>query len=163
MPLGHEELSEIIDEVYDKIRKEIMFANRLDNLEAVFAKYGYGYESNTYNKLGKILVIGDAQISKNHAIELAKDFDIDVDRLELVLGYDKAKKFNFHKLRHNTNYSNILIGPIAHKTKGVGKSNSIINKLENPSEGYLTTIRLLNSSRELCINKETLKKALSTL
>lgn len=163
MLLGVEELFDVIDEITDRIRKEIMLANRTGELETVLSKYNYSFEEDLIDEEGKILIIGESQVSKCIIEEVANECNVDVSRLEMVLGYEKAKRFNIDKLKNNTNYSFVLVGPMPHNTRGVSGHTSTISRLENPSEGFPMTRRLMNASNSLCINKESLRNALSTI
>lgn len=112
---------------------------------------------------GRILVIGDSSFKKTDLINLFEEHGFHKDEIEIEDNYKRVSKYNFHNLRNNYSYRAVFVGPIPHKTKGLEGGRSIIAKMENPSNCYPKTIRLLNESGDLKINKNTVTKAILRL
>lgn len=104
---------------------------------------------------GKIIIFGDSQIGESEIFGILKKYNIPKDRIDLQLGYNNAKSYEFKWLQYNPNYRLILIGPIPHSVESKGDSTSIITALEN-SEGYPKVIRM-NDGHGLKITKSGLK------
>ena len=88
-----------------------------------------------------------------------KSYGLSKDRVELVLDYNEAEKYQYKKMHYNPNYRLVLFGPVPHSTKGNSGSSSILSEMEN-EEGYPKVVRLTNSHNKLKITKTNLKKAL---
>jgi uncharacterized FAD-dependent dehydrogenase len=156
--LGFEELEELIEEIQEKIKRDIFLYNRTDELDDYLEKIGFlEKEEREYERDAKVLIVGDSQVSKNNILKLAKKYKIDPDYIEFELGYDKKKHFNLVKLEYNTNYRCILFGPIPHSTGGKGDYSSIIAKMEYQKDKYPPVYRLENHN-ELKITKSNLEK-----
>ena len=119
------DLLEILEKIYTKLIKELTDAYHNGNLDEILKKYGledevehFYYDANN----SKIIVIGDSRINKNEMEIIAKKNGIDPRRIEFVLEFDKITNYNFEKFKYNLSYSDILIGPIPHKVKGLDES-----------------------------------------
>ena len=60
-------------------------------------------------------------------IGILKSLGIEESRVEFVLDYEGAKRYNFDRLR-NSEYRVILAGPMPHSIKGKGDYSSMIEK-----------------------------------
>ena len=80
----------------------------------------------------KIIIIGQKAghktASLTHGAEL---IGISADSLELHLEYEDGKNMDFEKYRDNPDYAAILLGPMPHKGKGIGKYNSVADMLQH--------------------------------
>lgn len=56
--------------------------------------------------------------------------------LELALGYDELKHFNFAKLRNSFTYRAVLVGPMPHSTPGKRDASSAMAELEAHPDAY---------------------------
>ena len=164
--MSNDELYDLIDEVQNKIPGIIFRANRVGNLDDLLLAMGLEdlcqkqsfYE--TY-KDGKIVVIGQSEISKDILLKVAKKLKIDESRFEFNLEYDDAIHYQYEKLRYNPNYRVVMFGPVPHKTTGTIHNESAIAELEN-HDGYPRVIRL-KSSDSLKITKTSFKNSLLDL
>lgn len=158
------ELFPLIDEICDRIKREIIDANRVGELEEVLKKYEIEKEEYYFcePRIAKILVIGQTQTSivdLKRVIKKFKNFGIDEDRFEFVLNYEDSKNYPMESLRYNQKYSDIFIGPIPHKTNGMGDCSSILAKIKkNPGEYPKMTE--LKDSNGLKITKNSFEEAL---
>ncbi len=156
------DLMEIFNKVYQKILKEFTIAYQEKSIEQFLKKYGlddisdeyFYYESNS-----KILVIGDSQVNCDILMRVAKHYGISESQIEFILDYDKLKHYNFEKLKCNTRYSDILVGPIAHKVKGIENCSSFLAMVEANPKDYPKVIRL-NNSNGLKITKTSFQEGL---
>ena len=117
--------------------------------------YFYSY------KEGKIVVIGDSSVKKEHLIAIIKKVELDPDRFEFNLEYDAGKTYNYNKLKYNSNYRLVIFGAMPHKTKGTGKCSSVIENIRE-SDGY-PRVEKLWSNNELKLTKSNFKEKLIEL
>lgn len=153
------ELADILENIYQKISREITEAYFNDEIDIILEKYGLNnkisysyYDRNN----AKILVVGDSAIGKDLLLRIAKKFGITEKQIELQLDYEKLTNYNFSKLQNSMTYSDVLVGPIPHK---VGGLDNFISKAESNPEEYPKLIKL-EGSNEYKITKNTFTKAL---
>ena len=157
---------EQLEVLTDKILERVYRANRTGELESMLEAWGMSdllepeAVLQTF-KDGKILIIGESAISEEIITMVAGKAGIDRSRLELYLGYDEAKTFNYKKLQYNSNYRVIIFGHIPHKTVGTADSSSVIAELEK-RDMYPRVIRpgLVDG---LKITKSSIKKVFEDL
>ena len=162
--LSDEELFPLIDEICEKIKKEIIAANRIGDIDSVLSKYDVEKEEHYFcePKIAKILVIGQSDVNivdLKRVVRKYKSLGIDEDRFEFVLEYDDAKNYPMESLRYNQKYSDIFFGPISHKTSGMGDCSSIIAKIKNNPAEY-PKMTELKDSNGLKITKHSFEQAL---
>lgn len=169
MDIHSELILDIIAEASTRLHKEIRDAykeNRLENyLMSIDMQDLLPQESdpNEFKHFcdGIILIVGDSNIDANNIYGCAKSLGFSKDRLELCLGYEKAKSFNYKKLEYNAKYYAVLVGPMPHSTLEKGDSSSVITMMES-SKGYPKVIRLIANSK-LKITNNNFKAALEKL
>lgn len=163
MPLGYDELEPIINEVLEKVKTEIIHANRMGTLDLALDRFGVGVtlpEIETRQKTGNtILVLGEQRISKNDLNKLYKIFKVRPKNFEFV-EYDDVTNFSFGKLIGNKKYSDIFVGPVPHKAMNIGATSGVIEYLQASKEIPAKISILRDNSGELKISKKTFKKAL---
>ena len=163
MPLEYDELEEIIEKTLEKVRIEIMNANRMGTLDLVLSKYGMETASpitSTRQKSGDtILVLGNLNISKEDLNNLFRRYKVSSKNFEFV-EYDDVTNYNFVKLIANTAYTDIFVGPVPHKAAGIGNASSVIAYLQNSDEIPAKVTVLKDKAGDLKINKKTFKQAL---
>ena len=93
-------------------------------------------------------------IAKNDMEYIAKHNGIDPKRLEFVIDFSKYTNYDFSKFKYNMLYSDILIGPIPHKVKGLDESASFLAMVKNNPESFPNVIEL-RSANELKITKQS--------
>ena len=80
----------------------------------------------------KIVIIGQKAGHKTDSfIRGAELIGLSGESLELHLDYYDGKKLDFEKYRDNPDYAAILLGPMPHKGKGIGKYNSVADMLQH--------------------------------
>lgn len=161
---GNKELGAIIEEIHEKIEAEITLANRTGELEAVLEKYGYYENEDSIDlkyidlKRAKVLLVADNRVKIPVLHGIMKRYDLGKKNLEFV-DYAEAKSFNWSKLNGSTEYTDIFIGAMPHKVKGLQGSSSIIAKIEENPHNY-PKLHKLTSGEELKISKTNFEKAL---
>lgn len=153
------DLIQLRESVFQKITKELTNAYFNGTIDDFLEKYdlkeentdeSFYYDSNN----AKIIVIGDSRISKSDMEVLAKHNGINPRRIEFVLDYEKLTNFNFERFRNNMKYSDILVGPIPHKVKGLDAASSFLNMVNNQPDCFPRAIALRDAN-ELKITKQS--------
>lgn len=160
--IGYEELEEVIE----KITEKITLANRLNELEDLLTSWGCEdliSKTSTYEteKNGKIVVIGATEVNKNDLNGIIKKLGIDKGRFEFCLDYNKAKTYQYKKLRYNPNYRVVIFGAVPHSSIGKNDSSSVIEEMKN-QEGY-PRVEVLRSNNIVKITKSNFKDTLEKL
>lgn len=151
------DLAKILEKVYSKIAKEITDAYYNDEIDFILTKYDLNDEiSYSYYDFNnaKILVIGNSMISKDIMVSIAKKYGIKESRLEFELDYNRLHNYNFKNLRNNMLYSDVLVGPLPHKVKGIENYSSFLAMAEANPEEFPKIIRL-EGTNELKITKQS--------
>ncbi len=167
MALGIEELEPIVDEVLERVRRDLLIANRTDTLDEYLKKLGFGdllrydYTESISYPNGMIVVLGESKASKKHLIGVGQACGLDEGRFEFCLSYEDMKSYPYQKLQYNAKYRVVLVGPIPHSTCSKGDFSSVITMMEK-TPGYPRIVRL-SCNGELKITKSCFKKILSDL
>lgn len=145
-----------------KVFEIISILNRTGQLDSLLNMLGIVNNDSTslLNRRGKIVIVGDSEVSKQQLEGIAKECGIEKSRLEFCLDYFEAKRFNFRKLQYNENYCAVLAGPMPHSTWGKDEFSSSLVALEK-LEGYPPVARL--GSNCLKITKSNFKSILLDL
>lgn len=155
--MNNMDLVQLLEKIYQKLIKEVTEAYHNDNVDELLKRYGLEDEVEhwDYNtKHSKIIVIGDSRVGKNEMEYIAKRNGIEPRRIEFVLEYDKLTNYDFEKFKYNTSYSDILIGPIPHKVKGLDVSSSFLAMVREKLECFPKVIELRDAN-ELKITKQS--------
>lgn len=150
------DLVQILDKIYQKLTKEVSSAYYNGNIDELLSKYGIeevGHFHYNYNN-SKIIVIGESRVNKSDLKYIAKKNGIDPKRIEFELEYEKLTNYNFEKFKYNMSYSDVLIGPIPHKVKGLDASASFLSMVREHPEDYPKIIELRDAN-ELKISKQS--------
>lgn len=165
MDITNDALLDIIADASYRLHSEIKKAYKLGNLSGFLASIGMSdlmpeEEKPLYDTdpEGKIIIFGASQIRDKDIFGCLKEFGIMRDRVELYLGYDEAKKYDYNKLQYNPNFRLILFGPVPHSGEGKEDASSVITNLEQ-GDGYPKVIRLTDG-HGLKITKTSLKRAI---
>ena len=160
-------LADDIKEVFeDSILSILCRLNAIGELESFLDMAGWLYlvederdQAISY-KDGKILVVGGSNVKQNILEGIAKSMGISKNRLEFVLNYDEAQRYNYDKLKNQSKYAAVIFGPVPHKTVGVEDYSSIIARVK--TEYGFPPVETLGDN-ELHISKENFKRALADL
>ena len=105
--------------------------------------------------------IGASEVKENVLNGIIKNLGIDKSRFEFCLDYDKAKTFQYSKLRYNPNYRVVIFGPVPHSSTGKNDSSSVIAEMKN-HEGY-PRVEVLSGNNAVKITKSNFKDTLNKL
>lgn len=160
------ELEELIKENLDEhLTAALTKLNRDGKLPAFLEMLGMEFlleKETAYQvyKTGKILVVGGTEVKAEVLLGVAKELGIEKKRLELHLGYEDGKTFNFKKIQWNPAYCAVMVGPMPHSGVGKGEYGSVIAAMEAQA-GYPPVIRL--GVKELKITKSDFKSQLKKM
>ena len=155
-------LTELLEQIYIKLTREVTNAYYNNEINDIMLKYDLlksEINIEKYDRDAKILVLGALSCNKNDLLKKAKCLGIRKDQIEFGPDYMQLHNFNYEKLRNNSAYSDILVGPVPHKGKGIDGYSSFIAMVESNPEEFPNIIKL-DSSNELKITKNTFEKAL---
>ena len=157
---------EELEEVIDKITERVTLANRSGDLDDLLIAWGFeelasGPAPYETDKDGKIVVIGASEVKENVLSGIVKTLGLEKDRFEFCLDYDKAKTYQYNKLRYNPDYRLVLFGPVPHSSTGKNDSSSVIAEMKN-HEGY-PRVEVLSGNNAVKITKSNFRKTLSQL
>lgn len=155
-------LTELLEQIYIKLTREVTNAYYNNEINDIMLKYDLlksEINIEKYDRDAKILVLGALSCNKNALLKKAKCLGIRKDQIEFGPDYMQLHNFNYEKLRNNSAYSDILVGPVPHKGKGIDGYSSFIAMVESNPEEFPNIIKL-DSSNELKITKNTFEKAL---
>lgn len=159
--LGFEKLSQLIEEVKNQIEIDITVANRSGTLDDYLRKIGFLKEEYLYCEphTSKVLVMGQTSVGKSELVKVIKDLGLDPNRFEFILDYNDCKRYPMYTLRGNTKYSDLLLGPMPHKTNGMGDCSSIIAEIRNNQTDY-PKAQVMMANGEIKITKASFREAL---
>jgi hypothetical protein len=169
LKITNDQLLDIIAEASYRLHSELRAAGKENRLQDYLHSVGMGdlfpeekdeYRFESYRD-GTILIVGRNEVKPQDIFGALKGLGIPKEQVELCLGYDNAKTYQYNKLQYNPKYRVVLFGPIPHSVVGKGESSSIITHLES-NEGYPHVVRL-TANNELKMTKSSLKSAVSEL
>ena len=159
-----DQLEELAEKITSKIINELRIANMQGEADTILKKYGFATEvDNSYPYIdirnSKILVIGTPQIGINHLKLAAKKNRVTEKHIEFVDDYEKLTNFDSSILKNSPVYSDVLVGPMPHKIKGIDGYNSLTAMIRANEEDYpkLTELRV---NGELKITKTSFEQGL---
>ncbi len=167
MQLSEIQFEEVVLAVNQHIMKSMFDAQKLGTVDEYLAtiglhtildKYRAGDQQLHFNKKGKILICGGTKVKEAQIQGIAKYLNINQDRLECILDYEKTKKIDFRKVQYNTDYCLILFGAVPHKTVSTDGYGSVISAVQN-NDGYPPVV-VVGKEYEPKITKSNLKKVL---
>lgn len=151
------DLVQILEKIHQKLTKEVTNAYYNGNIDELLNKYGLEEEVEhfyyNYNN-SKIIVIGESRVNKSDLEYIAKKNGIDPKKIEFELDYEKLTNYNFEKFKNNMSYSDVLIGPMPHKVKGLDESSSFLSMVREHPKDYPKIIELRDAN-ELKITKQS--------
>ena len=161
--LDCKELDLLIEEVSQKVREDMIIANRTGTLKEILSKYNYVEEQEkwySYPNTSKMIVIGSMEVKEKEVLGCLKALGIDKNRVEFYTDYDKLTNMNFSFLRNNFNYSDILVCAMPHKMSNIGDNASFISMIENNPKEFPTLTKITDESGNLKYSNSAFKKAI---
>ena len=148
MTLAVNEVNILMEQMINKLKREVLVANMNNQIENIIRKYGYTQDNNSYfyynTRNAKIIVIGHINRNVQEVEKCLKDIGIDKNSVEFYSDYTKLKKINFSFLKNNANYSDILVCAMPHKMSGIDGYNSFVSMVENNQDEFPTLTRIGN-------------------
>ena len=161
--LDYKELELLIEEVSQKVRADIIAANRMGTLAQTLNKYNYVEEQEkwySYPNTSKMIVIGSIEVKEKEVLGCLKAMGIDKNRVEFYSDFDKLTNKNFSNLRYNLNYSDILVCAMPHKMRNIGDNVSFISMIENNPKEFPTLTKITDKSGNLKYSNSAFKRAI---
>lgn len=150
------QISQIIQKIIAKARKELEIAQENDSVEEVMEQYGVSLEEDPVQvnpRISKILVFGALAGKKRDYLLAAKKLNIPEDNLVFISDYDELKHYDTAKLEYSVEYSDIIYGPAPHKETNMGDTSSFLAKLKNEPNKYpRLTVASANGALKLSIS-----------
>lgn len=166
LALDSEHILRLIEDVSGYLKKTIFDLNRVGGLEDFLVRIGYESSKQTADSsrvvnpnTQKILVIGYSQVRDKELRKIASNLGISRRQIDFVLG-ENSEKFDFRRLRGTTEYSDVIVGALPHKGKGLTDYSSVIVMMESEPANYPNVLRAVTNSGELKITKDNIEKAI---
>lgn len=145
MQYTNQTLAKIKSKVLSKINAELSLAIDNDELDEFLEKYGIIIEESetmfVNTRTMKILVLGDLAGSINSYKLTLKKCGIDERNVIFENDYDKIKRIGVARLEYSTEYSDIIVGPIAHKISGIGDNSSFLALVEKEPNKFPRVVK----------------------
>lgn len=155
--------AEVYEALLTKISNEVREACNDDKLDELVKKYNLFEDEETYyydEFNAKILIVGEMSFSKDILYAIAKkEFNITRDRI-VMLDYQEAKHFDFQSLKGYSEYTDIIVGPNAHKAVGIDGYNSVISMIKAEQGSFPLLTEATDSAGKLKFTKTSLRNAL---
>ncbi|MFZ8101325.1 hypothetical protein [Staphylococcus arlettae] len=163
--LSIEELNQFLDDLFDKLKEEAKFYNYQGEFDIFLSRYqlekNYNYKDNLYNDNAKVLILG----VRTGGLK-SKDINGIFKKAGLrdkykIIEYDDMTNFDVSILENSTQYTDVFIGAVPHKMKGIGDTDNPVQTLLEGSEVLYPKIHKLMSGNELKITKTNLINAIA--
>ena len=163
--LSIEELNEFLDDLFDRLKNEAKLYNSQSEFDIFLARYQFqkndDYKGNLYNDNAKVLILG----VRNGGLK-SKDINGIFKKAGLkdkykIIEYDDMTNFDVSILENSTQYTDIFIGAVPHKMKGIGDTDNPVQKLLEGSETLYPKTHKLMSGNELKITKTNLMNTIT--
>lgn len=99
------------------------------------SEYELGVARYCFREDARILILGGEGIKDKEIRGILKDLGLSTDAYRLIR-YDEVTNFDISKCRNTVEYSDIFVGVIPHKSKGIGDSSSLLQFLEENKSSY---------------------------
>lgn len=155
-------VEEIYNAVLEKISKELNVANQENKLDVFIKKYDLFKEEKSvyFDKYNlNILIVGELSFDKDVLYAIVREKGIKKEQIT-HLNYAQAKHFDFQSIKGYSKYSDIIVGPNAHKTIGINGYSSLIEMIKNEQDQFPKLTEAKDFTGKLKITKTSLKNAL---
>lgn len=156
-------ISELKQRIIRKISIEVDKANEEDNLECILDKYGIVFEDTLIMPVNtrtmKVIVFGSLAGKKKDYQGILNKLGIDLLNVDFIYNYADLKRYPVASLRHSSQYSDILFGPVPHSQVLMGDTNSFLAAIKrNPSD--YPRLQELSANGQLKITKTNFESAI---
>lgn len=156
--LNHTQLSDILME-FERLARQANVEGRIFDFFKEHKVDYDSYEECSYDKSRvRLLIAGQSDIGKNEVIKLLKRYNININRVDMILDYDDLKTYKWNSIQYSDKYSDIIIGPMGHKSVGNDGYSSVIARMET-EEGWPNVIRA-EANLSLKFSKNSLEEAI---
>lgn len=154
---------DIYNAFLEKISNEIREACLDDSkLEQLIKKYNLFEDEETayYDEDNlKVLIVGELSFPKDVLYTIAKkEFNISNEKIDM-LNYQEAKHYDFQRLKGYSKYTDIIVGPNAHKSGGIDGYNSLISMIKSEQEKFPLLTEAVDSTGKLKFTKTSIRTA----
>ncbi len=156
------EIAEIKAKAHAVLDAEFYRAQEENKIEEFMEKYCVVYEEEwmpVEKNRSKIMVFGNLSGNVSDYYLTAKKLGISKENIEFKSDYDELKRYDVSNFKNSSSYSDIIVGPMPHKTTGMGDTSSFVAEMKNnPGEYPKVTEALVNG--KLKITKTSFENAL---
>ncbi|PTK41346.1 hypothetical protein [Staphylococcus haemolyticus] len=162
--LSIEELNDFLEELFDRLKQEARLYNQQSEFDTFLERYQFEKSDSTqghlYSDNAKILILGvrNGGLKSKDINGIFKKARLK-DRYEIV-EYDDLTNFDISTLENSTQYTDVFIGAVPHKMRGIGDTNNPVQTLIDGSETIYPKIHKLMTGSELKITKKNLTDAI---
>lgn len=163
--LSIEELNDFLEELFDRLKQEARLYNQQSEFDTFLERYQFEKSDSTqghlYSDNAKILILGvrNGGLKSKDISGIFKKARLK-DRYEIV-EYDDLTNFDISTLENSTQYTDVFIGAVPHKMRGIGDTNNPVQTLIDGSETIYPKIHKLMTGSELKITKKNLTDAIA--
>lgn len=161
--LSIEELNDFLEELFDRLKQEARLYNQQSEFDTFLERYQFEKSDSTqghlYSDNAKILILGVRNGGLKSKDSIFKKARLE-DRYEIV-EYDDLTNFDISTLENSTQYTDVFIGAVPHKMRGIGDTNNPVQTLIDGSETIYPKIHKLMTGSELKITKKNLTDAIA--
>lgn len=163
--LSIEELNDFLEELFDRLKQEARLYNQQSEFDTFLERYQFEKSDSTqghlYSDNAKILILGvrNGGLKSKDINGIFKKARLK-DRYEIV-EYDDLTNFDISILENSTQYTDVFIGAVPHKMRGIGDTNNPVQTLIDGSETIYPKIHKLMTGSELKITKKNLTDAIA--
>lgn len=164
--LSIEELNDFLEELFDRLKQEARLYNQQSEFDTFLERYQFEKSDSTqgylYSDNAKILILGvrNGGLKSKDINGIFKKARLK-DRYEIV-EYDDLTNFDISTLENSTQYTDVFIGAVPHKMRGIGDTNNPVQTLIDGSETIYPKIHKLITGSELKITKKNLTDAIAS-
>lgn len=164
--LSIEELNDFLEELFDRLKQEARLYNQQSEFDTFLERYQFEKSDSTqghlYSDNAKILILGvrNGGLKSKDINGIFKKARLK-DRYEIV-EYDDLTNFDISTLENSTQYTDVFIGAVPHKMRGIGDTNNPVQTLIDGSETIYPKIHKLMTGSELKITKKNLTDAIAS-
>lgn len=164
--LSIEELYDFLEELFDRLKQEARLYNQQSEFDTFLERYQFEKSDSTqghlYSDSAKILILGvrNGGLKSKDINGIFKKARLK-DRYEIV-EYDDLTNFDISTLENSTQYTDVFIGAVPHKMRGIGDTNNPVQTLIDGSETIYPKIHKLMTGSELKITKKNLTDAIAS-
>lgn len=155
MAYSQAQISRILQKIIAKVRHELEVASENDDIDSLIEKYGVTLEEEAMPvspRRSKILVFGALAGKLKDYQMAAKKMGISAENIIFENDYSRIKTYDTARLEYNSEYSDIIFGPMPHKTTGMGDTSSLLAEIKSAPNKYpRATIATANGSLKLSV------------